>query len=55
MAALVPNIASMGDPVSGPMRDKVCGQGQSGTRLIDYYISRHVSSIFKRLTQVATH
>jgi hypothetical protein len=55
MTALVPTIASMGDSVSGPMRDKVYGQIQSGTRLIGYHISRHVFSTFKRLTQVATH
>jgi hypothetical protein len=29
----------MGDSVSCPMRDKVCGQVQSGTRIIGYHIS----------------
>jgi hypothetical protein len=38
-AALVPTIASMGDSVSRPMRDKVRGRVQSGTRLIGYHIS----------------
>jgi hypothetical protein len=47
-AALVPTIASMGDSVTGPMRGKVYGQVQSGTRLIDYHIYRHMSSMFKR-------
>jgi hypothetical protein len=55
MTALVPTIASMGDSVSGPMWDKVYGQVQSDTRLIGYHISRHVSSTFKRLTQVSAH
>jgi hypothetical protein len=55
MATLVPTIASMGDSVSGPMRGKVYGHVQSGTRLIGYHISRHVSSTFKRLTQVSAH
>jgi hypothetical protein len=55
MAVLVPTIASMGEPVSGPVRSKVYGQVQSGTRFISYHISRHVSSTFKRLTQVSTH
>ena len=54
-AALVPTIGSMGEPVSGPVRGKVCEQVQSGTRLIGYHISRHVFSTFKRLTQVSTH
>jgi hypothetical protein len=54
-AALVPTIASMGEPVSGPVRGKVCGQVQSGTSLIGYHIFRHVFSTFKRLTQVSTH
>jgi hypothetical protein len=27
-AALIPTIASMGEPVSGPVRGKVCGQVQ---------------------------
>jgi hypothetical protein len=54
-ALLVPTIASMGEPVSGPVRSKVCGQVQSGTRLISYHIPRHVFSTFKRLTQVSTH
>jgi hypothetical protein len=55
MVAHVSTIASMGDRVSGRVRSKVCGQVQSGTRLIGYHISRHVSSTFKRLTQVSTH
>jgi hypothetical protein len=55
MVALVLTIASMGGSISNPMRRKVCGQVQSGTRLIGYHISRHVSSIFKHLTQVSTH
>jgi hypothetical protein len=38
-AALVPTIASMGEPVSGLVRSKVYGQVQSGTRLIGYHIS----------------
>jgi hypothetical protein len=38
MTTLVPTIASMGNSVSGPMRDKVYGQVQSGTRLIGYHI-----------------
>jgi hypothetical protein len=54
-AALVPTIASMGEPVSGPVRGIVYGQVQSGIRLIGYHISRHVFSTFKRLTQVSTH
>jgi hypothetical protein len=54
-AALVPTLASMGEPVSGPMRSEVYGQFQSCTRFIGYHISRHVSSTFKRLTQVSTH
>jgi hypothetical protein len=53
--ALVPTIASMGDPVSGRVRGKVRAQLHSGTRLTGYHIPRHVLSIFKRLTQVSTH
>jgi hypothetical protein len=52
--ALVPTIASMGGPISGPVRGKVCGQVQSSTRLIGYHIPRYVFSTFKRLTQVST-
>jgi hypothetical protein len=48
--ALVPTIASMGELVSGPVRGKVCGQVQSGTRLIGYHIPLYVFSTFKRLT-----
>jgi hypothetical protein len=53
--ALVPTIASMGDPVSGRVRDKVRARLHSGTRFIGYNISRYVLSTFKRLTQVSTH
>jgi hypothetical protein len=52
---LVPTIASLGEPVSGLVRSKVCGQVHLGTRLMGYHISQHVSSTFKRLTQVSTH
>ena len=31
------------------------GKEGEGTRFIGYHISRHVSSTFKRLTQVSTH
>jgi hypothetical protein len=55
VAALAPTIASMRDPVSGQVRDKVCARLHSGTRLIGYHISRYVFSTFKRLTQVSTH
>jgi hypothetical protein len=55
VTALVPTIASMGDPVSGRIRDKVCARLHSGTRFIGYHFSRHVLSTFKRLTQVSTH
>jgi hypothetical protein len=54
VTALVPTIASMGDPVSGHVRRKVRAWLHSGTRLTGYHISRHVFSIFKRLTQVST-
>jgi hypothetical protein len=54
MASLAPTIASMADPISGQVRDKVRVRLHSGTRLTGYHISRHVFSIFKRLTQ-ATH
>jgi hypothetical protein len=54
-AALVPTIASMGEPVLGPVRGKVCEQVQLGTRFTGYHISRHVFSTFKRLTLVSTH
>jgi hypothetical protein len=55
VAALAPTIASMGDPVSGQVRDKVRARLYSGTRLTGYHISQHVFSTFKRLTQVSTH
>jgi hypothetical protein len=55
VAALAPAIASMGDPVSGQVRDKVCAWLHSGTRLTGYHISRHVFSTFKSLTQASTH
>jgi hypothetical protein len=55
VTALVPTIASMGDLVSGRVRDKVRTQLHSGTRFIGYHISRHVFSTFKCLTQVSTH
>jgi hypothetical protein len=55
VTALVPTIASMGDPVSGRMRGKVRARLHSGTRFIGYHISRYVFSTFKRLTQVSTH
>jgi hypothetical protein len=55
VTALVPTIASMGDPVSGRVRGKVRARLHSDTRFIGYHISRHVFSTFKRLTQVSTH
>src|SRR6187455_3403235 len=55
VTALVPTIASMGDPVSGRMRDKVRARLQSGTRFTGYHFARHVLSTFKSLTQVSTH
>jgi hypothetical protein len=55
VTALVPTIASMGDPVSGQVRRKVHARLHSGTRFTGYHISRHVFSMFKRLTQVYTH
>jgi hypothetical protein len=55
VTALVPTIASMGDPVSGQVRRKVCARLHSSTRLTGYHISRHVFSTFKCLTQVSTH
>jgi hypothetical protein len=54
VAALVPTISRMGDPVSGRVRDKVRARLHSGTRFTGYQISRHVFSTFKRLTQVST-
>jgi hypothetical protein len=51
VTALIPTIASMGDQVSGQVRREVRAWLQSGTRLTDYHISRHVVSTFKRLTQ----
>jgi hypothetical protein len=54
VAAIVPTISRMGDPVSGRVRDKVRARLHSGTRLTGYHISRHVFSTFKRLTQVST-
>jgi hypothetical protein len=53
VAALVPTISRMGDPVSGRVRDKVRTRLHSGTRFTGYHISRHVFSTFKRLTQVS--
>jgi hypothetical protein len=53
VAALVPTISRMGDPVSGRVRDKVCARLHSGTRFIGYHFSRHVLSTFKSLTQVS--
>jgi hypothetical protein len=55
VTALVPTIATMGDPVSGCMRGKVHARLHSGTRFTGYHISRHVFSTFKSLTQVSTH
>jgi hypothetical protein len=55
VTALVPTIASMGDPVSGRVRGEVCARLHSGTRFTSYHISQHVLSTFKRLTQVSTH
>jgi hypothetical protein len=55
VTALVPTIASMGDPVSRQVRDNIRAQLHSGTRFTGYHISRHVFSTFKRLTQVSTH
>ena len=51
VAALVPTISRMGDPVSGQVRGKVHARLHSGTRLTGYHISRHVFSTFKRLTK----
>jgi hypothetical protein len=53
VAALVPTISRMGDPVSEQVRGKVRARLHSGTRLTGYHISRHVFSTFKRLTQVS--
>jgi hypothetical protein len=50
VTALVPTIASMGDPVSGRVRGKVRTQLHSGTRFTGYHIYRHVFSMFKCLT-----
>jgi hypothetical protein len=55
VTAVIPTIASMGDPVSGQVRGKVYARLHSGTRFTSYHISRHVFSTFKRLTQVSTH
>jgi hypothetical protein len=55
VAALAPTIASMGDPVSGQVRGKVCARLHLGTRLTGYNISWYVFSTFKRLTKVSTH
>jgi hypothetical protein len=52
VSALVPTIASLGDLVSGRVRDKVHARLHSGTRFTGYHISRHVLSTFKSLTQV---
>ena len=35
VTSLVPTITGMGDPISGRVRSKVCGQVHSGTRLTD--------------------
>jgi hypothetical protein len=48
VAALAPTIASMGDPVSGQVRDKVCARLHPGTRLTGYHISGHVFITFLR-------
>jgi hypothetical protein len=53
VAALVPTISRMGDPVSGQVRGKVRARLHSGTRFTGYHISRHVFSTFKRLTHVS--
>jgi hypothetical protein len=55
VTALAPSIASMGDHVSGQVRDKVHARLHSGTRLIGYHISQYVFSMFKRLTHGTTH
>jgi hypothetical protein len=55
VTAVVPTIASTGDPVLGQVRVKVCVRLHSGTRFTGYHISRHVFSTFKRLTHVSTH
>jgi hypothetical protein len=55
VTALVPTIASMGDPVSRRVRGKVRARLHSSTRFTGYHISRHVFSTFKCLTQVFTH
>jgi hypothetical protein len=39
VTTLVLTIASMGDPVSGRVRGKVCARVHSGTRFTDYHIS----------------
>jgi hypothetical protein len=39
VTALVPTIASMGDPVSGRMRDKVRARLHSGTRFTGYHFT----------------
>jgi hypothetical protein len=54
VTALVPTIASLGDPVSGRVRGKVRAWLYSGTRFTGYHISRHVFTTFKCLTQVST-
>jgi hypothetical protein len=53
VAALVPTISRMGDPVLGRVRDKVRARLHSGTRFTGYHFSRHVFSTFKRLTHVS--
>jgi hypothetical protein len=55
VAALVPTISRMGDPVSDRVRDKVRARLHSSTRFTGYHISRQVFSTFKRLTQVSAH
>jgi hypothetical protein len=54
VTALIPTLASMGDPVLGRLRGKVRAWLHSGTRLTGYHIFRHVLSTFKRLTLVST-
>jgi hypothetical protein len=55
VTALVPTIASMGDPILGRVRGKDRAWLHSGNRFTGYHISRHVFSTFKRLTRVSTH
>jgi hypothetical protein len=41
VVALASTIASMGNPVSGQVRDKVCARLHSGTRLTGYFQMLH--------------